>query len=59
MVGICTAHDMFIQKVLVDTAKTFHSQGNFLAEEILTRVTHTINRYDNNKYIVWSALRNL
>uniref|UniRef100_A0A3Q1IZP4 Calponin-homology (CH) domain-containing protein n=1 Tax=Anabas testudineus TaxID=64144 RepID=A0A3Q1IZP4_ANATE len=34
-------------QVLVDTAKTFHSQGNFLAEEILTRVTHTINRYNS------------
>ncbi|XP_028993920.1 spectrin beta chain, non-erythrocytic 1 isoform X2 [Betta splendens] len=31
---------------LVDTAKTFHSQGNFRAEEMLTRVTHTINRYN-------------
>lgn len=33
---------------LVDTAKTFHSQGNFRAEEILTRVTHTINRSRDN-----------
>ncbi|KAG7510030.1 spectrin beta chain, non-erythrocytic 5 [Solea senegalensis] len=31
---------------LMDTAKTFHSEGNFLAEEIQTRVTHTINRYN-------------
>ncbi|KAF3845474.1 hypothetical protein F7725_008637 [Dissostichus mawsoni] len=31
---------------LVDTAKSFHSQGNFLAEEIQTRVAHTINRYN-------------
>ncbi|XP_060938197.1 spectrin beta chain, non-erythrocytic 2 [Limanda limanda] len=31
---------------LVETAKTFSSQGNFLAEEIQTRVTHTINRYN-------------
>ncbi|XP_078145742.1 spectrin beta chain, non-erythrocytic 5 [Centroberyx gerrardi] len=32
---------------LVDTAKTFHSQGNFLAEEIQTRVAHTITRYNS------------
>ncbi|XP_038585015.1 spectrin beta chain, non-erythrocytic 5 isoform X1 [Micropterus salmoides] len=32
---------------LVETAKSFHSQGNFLAEEIQTRVTHTINRYNS------------
>uniref|UniRef100_I3J096 Spectrin, beta, non-erythrocytic 5 n=1 Tax=Oreochromis niloticus TaxID=8128 RepID=I3J096_ORENI len=32
---------------LVDTAKNFHSQGNFLAEEIQTRVAHTINRYNS------------
>uniref|UniRef100_A0A3B4GB01 Spectrin beta chain, non-erythrocytic 5-like n=1 Tax=Pundamilia nyererei TaxID=303518 RepID=A0A3B4GB01_9CICH len=32
---------------LVDTAKSFHSQGNFLAEEIQTRVAHTINRYNS------------
>lgn len=31
----------------METAKSFHSQGNFLAEEIQTRVTHTINRFDN------------
>ncbi|XP_034432002.1 spectrin beta chain, non-erythrocytic 1 [Hippoglossus hippoglossus] len=31
---------------LVETAKTFYSQGNFLAEEIQSRVTHTINRYN-------------
>ncbi|XP_054861726.1 spectrin beta chain, non-erythrocytic 5 isoform X3 [Amphiprion ocellaris] len=31
---------------LVETAKSFHSQGNFLAEEIQTRVAHTINRYN-------------
>ncbi|XP_035467370.2 spectrin beta chain, non-erythrocytic 5 isoform X2 [Scophthalmus maximus] len=30
---------------LVETAKTLQSQGNFLAEEIQTRVSHTINRY--------------
>ncbi|KAK2826814.1 hypothetical protein Q5P01_021028 [Channa striata] len=32
---------------LVDTAKAFYSQGNFLAEEIQTRVAHTINRYNS------------
>ncbi|GLD71857.1 spectrin beta chain, non-erythrocytic 2, partial [Lates japonicus] len=32
---------------LVETAKTFHSEGNFLAEEIQTRVAHTINRYNS------------
>ncbi|KAK5886954.1 hypothetical protein CesoFtcFv8_017933 [Champsocephalus esox] len=32
---------------LMDTAKGFHSQGNFLAEEIQTRVAHTINRYNS------------
>ncbi|XP_069573815.1 spectrin beta chain, non-erythrocytic 5 [Brachyistius frenatus] len=32
---------------LVETAKSFHSQGNFLAEEIQTRVALTINRYNN------------
>uniref|UniRef100_A0A3Q3IUH0 Calponin-homology (CH) domain-containing protein n=1 Tax=Monopterus albus TaxID=43700 RepID=A0A3Q3IUH0_MONAL len=32
---------------LVDTAKTFQSQGNFLAEEIQSRVAHTINRYNS------------
>ncbi|KAG7215088.1 hypothetical protein INR49_011666 [Caranx melampygus] len=32
---------------LMETAKTFHSQGNFLAEEIQTRVAHTINRYNS------------
>nr|XP_046269773.1 spectrin beta chain, non-erythrocytic 5 [Scatophagus argus] len=32
---------------LVETAKSFHSQGNFLAEEIQMRVAHTINRYNN------------
>uniref|UniRef100_A0A8C9YZ58 Spectrin, beta, non-erythrocytic 5 n=1 Tax=Sander lucioperca TaxID=283035 RepID=A0A8C9YZ58_SANLU len=32
---------------LVETAKSFHSQGNFLAEEIQTRVAHTINRYNS------------
>ncbi|XP_054470225.1 LOW QUALITY PROTEIN: spectrin beta chain, non-erythrocytic 5 [Anoplopoma fimbria] len=31
---------------LVETAKSFHSQGNFLAEEIQSRVAHTINRYN-------------
>ncbi|XP_022067652.2 spectrin beta chain, non-erythrocytic 5 isoform X2 [Acanthochromis polyacanthus] len=31
---------------LVETAKSFHSQGNFLAEEIQTRVAHTINKYN-------------
>ncbi|KAM7376448.1 hypothetical protein PAMP_006181 [Pampus punctatissimus] len=34
-------------QTLVDTAKSFHSQGNFLAEEIQTRVAHTINRYNS------------
>ncbi|XP_067336707.1 spectrin beta chain, non-erythrocytic 5 isoform X2 [Channa argus] len=32
---------------LMDTAKAFYSQGNFLAEEIQTRVAHTINRYNS------------
>ncbi|XP_070699072.1 spectrin beta chain, non-erythrocytic 5 [Pempheris klunzingeri] len=32
---------------LVETAKSFHSQGNFLAEEIQSRVAHTINRYNS------------
>ncbi|XP_068608001.1 spectrin beta chain, non-erythrocytic 5 [Brachionichthys hirsutus] len=32
---------------LVETAERFHCQGNFLAEEIQTRVTHTINRYNS------------
>ncbi|XP_068195162.1 spectrin beta chain, non-erythrocytic 5 isoform X2 [Antennarius striatus] len=32
---------------LVETAKSFHSQGNFLAEEIQTRVAHTIDRYNS------------
>ncbi|CAK6979040.1 spectrin beta chain%2C non-erythrocytic 5 [Scomber scombrus] len=32
---------------LMDTAKRFHSQGNFLAEEIQTKVAHTINRYNS------------
>ncbi|XP_036927334.1 spectrin beta chain, non-erythrocytic 5 isoform X2 [Acanthopagrus latus] len=32
---------------LVETAKSFHSQGNFLAEEIQIRVAHTINRYNS------------
>ncbi|XP_039992754.1 spectrin beta chain, non-erythrocytic 5 isoform X2 [Xiphias gladius] len=32
---------------LVETAKTFHSQGNFLAEEIQTRVAHAISRYNS------------
>ncbi|KAM6973270.1 spectrin beta chain, non-erythrocytic 5 [Aplochiton taeniatus] len=31
---------------LVDTAKTFSSQGNFLAEEIQQRVGETVNRYN-------------
>lgn len=35
---------VFIYQNLVETAKTFHSEGNFLAEEIQTRVAHTINR---------------
>lgn len=30
----------------MDAAKSFHSQGNFLAEEIQTRVAQTINRSD-------------
>ncbi|XP_028251320.1 spectrin beta chain, non-erythrocytic 5 [Parambassis ranga] len=34
-------------QVLMDTAKSLHSQGNFLAEEIQTRVAHTINRYNS------------
>uniref|UniRef100_UPI0037E8FE98 spectrin beta chain, non-erythrocytic 5 n=1 Tax=Semicossyphus pulcher TaxID=241346 RepID=UPI0037E8FE98 len=33
-------------QALMETAKSFHSQGNFLAEEIQTRVSHTINRYN-------------
>ncbi|XP_076022140.1 spectrin beta chain, non-erythrocytic 5 [Genypterus blacodes] len=32
---------------LLDTAKSFHSEGNFLAEEIQTRVAHTITRYNS------------
>ncbi|XP_028422093.1 spectrin beta chain, non-erythrocytic 5 [Perca flavescens] len=32
---------------LVETAKSFHSQGNFLAEEIQTRVAQTISRYNS------------
>ncbi|XP_035529504.1 spectrin beta chain, non-erythrocytic 5 [Morone saxatilis] len=34
-------------QALVETAKSFHSQGNFLAEEIQIRVAHTINRYNS------------
>ncbi|XP_047467733.1 spectrin beta chain, non-erythrocytic 5 [Mugil cephalus] len=34
-------------QALVETAKSFQSQGNFLAEEIQTRVAHTINRYNS------------
>ncbi|CAJ1074861.1 spectrin beta chain%2C non-erythrocytic 5 [Xyrichtys novacula] len=34
-------------QALVETAKMFHSQGNFLAEEIQIRVSHTINRYNS------------
>ncbi|XP_034530593.1 spectrin beta chain, non-erythrocytic 1 [Notolabrus celidotus] len=34
-------------QALVETANSFHSQGNFLAEEIQIRVSHTINRYNN------------
>lgn len=36
-------------QVLMDTAKSLHSQGNFLAEEIQTRVAHTINRSVKSK----------
>ncbi|XP_023280049.1 spectrin beta chain, non-erythrocytic 2-like [Seriola lalandi dorsalis] len=36
-----------LTKDLMDTAKSFHSQGNFLAEEIQTRVAHTISRYNS------------
>ncbi|XP_076605262.1 spectrin beta chain, non-erythrocytic 5 [Chaetodon auriga] len=32
---------------LVETATSFHSQGNFLAEEIQIRVAHTINSYNS------------
>ncbi|KAM9354795.1 spectrin beta chain, non-erythrocytic 5 [Pholidichthys leucotaenia] len=32
---------------LLETAESFQSQGNFLAEEIQTRVSHTINRYNS------------
>ena len=39
----------YIYQGLVETAKTFYSQGNFLAEEIQTRVTHTINRSNSSK----------
>ncbi|XP_072545910.1 spectrin beta chain, non-erythrocytic 5 [Salminus brasiliensis] len=40
--------DGHLEKVqgLVDTAKDFSSQGNFLAEEIQQRVWHTVNRYN-------------
>ncbi|CAN9501902.1 unnamed protein product [Ophioblennius macclurei] len=31
---------------LMETAQNLHSQGNFLAEEIQTRVSRTINRYN-------------
>lgn len=34
-------------QALVETAKGFHSQGNFLAEEIQIRVAHIINRFDS------------
>ncbi|KAF7648029.1 hypothetical protein LDENG_00163000 [Lucifuga dentata] len=34
-------------QALVDTAKSFHSEGNFLAEEIQTRVAHIITRYND------------
>uniref|UniRef100_G3N8Q4 Spectrin, beta, non-erythrocytic 5 n=1 Tax=Gasterosteus aculeatus TaxID=69293 RepID=G3N8Q4_GASAC len=34
-------------QALVETAKGFHSQGNFLAEEIQIRVAHIINRYNS------------
>ncbi|XP_029973399.1 spectrin beta chain, non-erythrocytic 5 [Salarias fasciatus] len=33
-------------QALMETAQTLHSQGNFLAEEIQTRVSQTINRYN-------------
>ncbi|XP_017558803.1 spectrin beta chain, non-erythrocytic 5 isoform X2 [Pygocentrus nattereri] len=40
--------DGHLEKVqgLVDTAKDFSSQGNFLAGEIQQRVWHTVNRYN-------------
>lgn len=31
----------------METAKSFHTEGNFLAEEIQTRVTHTVNRFND------------
>ncbi|XP_041668259.1 spectrin beta chain, non-erythrocytic 5 [Cheilinus undulatus] len=34
-------------QALVETAKIFQSQGNFLAEEIQIRVSQTINRYNS------------
>lgn len=33
-----------IKQGLMETAKTFHSERNFLAEEIQIKVSHTINR---------------
>ncbi|XP_030614955.1 spectrin beta chain, non-erythrocytic 5 [Archocentrus centrarchus] len=44
---------------LVETAKSFHSQGNFLAEEIQTRVAHTINRYNSLAEPLQSRRENL
>ncbi|XP_024910886.1 spectrin beta chain, non-erythrocytic 5 isoform X2 [Cynoglossus semilaevis] len=34
-------------QAVMETAKSFHTEGNFLAEEIQTRVTHTVNRYNS------------
>ncbi|XP_056867453.1 spectrin beta chain, non-erythrocytic 5 isoform X2 [Takifugu flavidus] len=34
-------------QTLMETAKNFHSQGNFLADEIQIRMGHLINRYNN------------
>lgn len=35
-----------IKQGLMETAKSFYSERNFLAEEIQTKVSHTINRLD-------------
>lgn len=40
---MCLSCCLFTQR-LMDTAKSLHAQGNFLAEEIQIRVSHAINR---------------
>lgn len=39
----------------METAKNFHSQGNFLADEIQIRVGHLINRSDHSSK-TWSGV---